>query len=117
MSQSNASASTAQSSASAKIGCPKCGEVISIAQALGAEIEQKLEREFRTKMLSARQELETKVAQERQQLEAKLAQERQQLGARFAQERQELERKLREDLAQKNRLEFDDLKAQVLGKG
>jgi hypothetical protein len=79
--------------------------VISIAQALGAEIEQKLERDFRTKMVSARQELDSKFAQERQQL-----------ALRMAAERTELEKKLRDDLANKSRLEFDDLKAQVVEK-
>src|SRR5262245_12243340 len=97
--QGAASASGAQS---AKIECPKCREVISITQALGAEIEQKFEREFRARMLSTRQEMEGKLATARQELEG-----------RMVAARQELERKLREELANKSRMEFEDLKAQV----
>src|SRR3954463_1438610 len=78
-------------SAQSQVTCPKCGDVISIAQAIGAEIEQKLEREFRTKMAALQQEQERKMAAARQ----------------------EIERKIREDLAARSQVEFADLKAQV----
>jgi hypothetical protein len=82
----------------AKIECPKCKEVISITQALGAEIEQKFEREFKERAARAQAALEARLAQERRENEAKLALEKQ---------------KVREELTNKARIEFEDLKAQV----
>src|SRR6185295_8988245 len=82
--------------------CPKCGDVISIAQALSAEIEQKFEREFRSRMMASQKDAE-----------AKLTAAKQELDARARAERAELEKKLREDIAARSQVEVADLRSQV----
>jgi len=102
-----------------KIQCPKCGTSISLNEALSADVKEQYRKEFQE--LSAKREAEvTKLQQslekEKEAISAQKAEIDKTIQSRLSSEKTALEKTLREDLAIRNRVEMEDLKAQVAEK-
>ena len=96
-----------------EVQCPSCGESISIAEALAAEIEGKYEKSFQTKIAHFNAELKRKTEdldKEKSVLQTQKDLMQKEIEKQVGKEKLSLEKKLKEELLHTNYIEMEDLK-------
>jgi hypothetical protein len=99
-----------------QISCPGCGELISVAEVLAADIEDRLKREYKRQMGKLEKDLEEKelaVEKEKERIAADRKKLQETVKDQVEKEKKGLRQKLLDEVRDETALEIEDLKSQV----